>query len=266
MIKKVFLCCFVLFYLNTPARSIEFFGKFTEGGIIKGKTSPNSELFLDKKKIKISKNGYFVFGIEKGRARDIEIRISTNGDSRIFRKKIEKRDFLIQKINGLPKKMVTPGKKALERIKKEQVFFNQMRSVNSNNEFFYSKFLKPANGIISGKYGSQRVLNGKPRRPHMGLDIANKKGTSIYATAEGVVTLAQKNLYFTGGTIGIDHGHGITSVYYHLNSLNVIKGQKVSQGEVIGAMGSTGRSTGDHLHFGIYWKQIALDPELALKN
>jgi len=162
--------------------------------------------------------------------------------------------------------MVTPGKKALERIKKEQVFFNQMRSVNSNNEFFYSKFLKPATGIISGKYGSRRVLNGKPRRPHMGLDIANKKGTSIYATAEGVVTLAQKNLYFTGGTIGIDHGHGITSVYYHLNSLNVTKGQKVSQGEVIGAMGSTGRSTGDHLHFGIYWKQIALDPELALKN
>ena len=162
--------------------------------------------------------------------------------------------------------MVTPGKKALERIKKEQVFFNQMRSVNSNNEFFYSKFLKPTTGITSGKYGSQRVLNGKPRRPHMGLDIANKKGTSIYATAEGVVTLAQKNLYFTGGTIGIDHGHGITSVYYHLNSLNVTKGQKVLQGEVIGAMGSTGRSTGDHLHFGIYWKQIALDPELALKN
>ena len=255
-----------MFYSNAVAHSTEFFGKFTEGGIIKGKASPNSEMFLDNKKLKISKNGYFIFGIKKGRTKDIEIKILTKGESQIFRKKIKKRDFLIQKINGLPKKMVTPGKKALDRIKKEQVFFNQMRSVNSNNEFFYSKFLKPATGITSGKYGSQRVLNGKPRRPHMGLDIANKKGTNIYATAEGVVTLAQKNLYFTGGTIGIDHGHRITSVYYHLNSLNVIKGQKVSQGEVIGAMGSTGRSTGDHLHFGIYWKQIALDPELALKN
>ena len=100
-----------------------------------------------------------------------------NFESQVFSKKVKKSVFLTQKINGLPKKMVTPGKKALERIKKEQVFFNQMRSVNSNNEFFYSKFLKPATGIISGKYGSQRVLNGKPRRPHMGLDIANKKGT-----------------------------------------------------------------------------------------
>ena len=111
MIKKVFLCCFVLFYLNTPARSIEFFGKFTEGGIIKGKTSPNSELFLDKKKIKISKNGYFVFGIEKGRAKDIEIKILTKDESQIFNKKIEKRDFLIQKINGLPKKWLHQEKK-----------------------------------------------------------------------------------------------------------------------------------------------------------
>jgi murein DD-endopeptidase MepM/ murein hydrolase activator NlpD len=266
MIKKIFLCCLLLFCLNTSSYSIEFFGKFTEGGIVKGKVSPNSELFLDKKKLTISRNGYFIFGIEKGRTKNIAIKIITNGESQVFSKKVKKRVFLTQKINGLPKKMVTPGKKALERIRKEQIFFNQMRSIDSNNEFFYSKFLKPATGIISGKYGSQRVLNGKPRRPQMGLDIANKKGTSIQATAEGVVTLAQKNLYFTGGTIGIDHGHGITSVYYHLNSLNVKKGQKVLQGDVIGTMGSTGRSTGDHLHFGIYWKQIALDPELALKN
>ena len=266
MIKKIFLIFFTIACLSTSSHGIEFFGKFTEGGIVKGKVSPNSELFLDKRKLKISKNGYFIFGIKKGRTKDIKIKILTKGESQTFSKKIEKRFFLIQKINGLPKKMVSPGKKALERIKKEQVFFNEMRSVNSDNEFFYSKFLKPTTGITSGKYGSQRILNGKPRSPHMGLDIANKKGTSIQATAGGIVTLAQKNLYFTGGTIGIDHGHGITSVYYHLNSLNVSKGQKVSQGEAIGTMGSTGRSTGDHLHFGIYWKQLALDPELVLKN
>jgi len=121
-------------------------------------------------------------------------------------------------------------------------------------------------GIISGGFGSQRILNGKPRRPHLGMDIANKKGTPIKASASGTVTLAKKDLYFTGDTIGIEHGHGITSVYYHLNSINVVEGQKIIQGDIIGTMGSTGRATGDHLHFGIYWIKNPVDPELVLKN
>jgi len=266
MIKKIYLCLFLLVFTNSSSLGVEFIGNFTEGGIVKGKVTPGSKFFLDKKKLKLSKNGYFVFGISKDRRKDILIEIEENKKLKVFKKKIKKRIFLTQKINGLPKKMVTPGKKELDRIAKEQIFFNTMRSVNSNNEFFFYKFTKPADGVISGKFGSQRILNGKPRRPHLGLDIANKKGTAIKATANGVVTLAQNNLYFTGGTIGIDHGHGVTSVYYHLDSLNVIKGQKVSQGDLIGTMGSTGRSTGDHLHFGIYWGQTALDPELVLKN
>lgn len=266
MIKKIYLCLIFLIFESSASFGIEFIGNFTEGGIIKGKVIPGSKVFLDKKKLKISKNGYFVFGISIGRSKDVLIEIEENKKLKVVRKKIKKRIFSTQKINGLPKKMVTPGKKELDRIRKEQTFFNTMRSINSSNEFFYYKFTKPATGITSGKFGSRRILNGKPRRPHLGLDIANKKGTAIKATANGVVTLAQKNLYFTGGTIAIDHGHRITSVYYHLNSLNVTKGQKVSQGDLIATMGSTGRSTGDHLHFGIYWGQTALDPELVLKN
>ena len=119
---------------------------------------------------------------------------------------------------------------------------------------------------MSGSFGSQRILNGKPKNPHLGMDIANKKGTTVRAAASGVVTLSHKDLYYTGGTVAIEHGHGITSVYYHLNSVGVLHGQKISQGEIIGTIGSTGRATGDHLHFGIYWSQIALDPELVLKN
>ena len=266
MIKKIYLCLFLLFFENTATLGVEFIGNFTEGGMIKGKVIPGSKVFLDKNTLKISKNGYFVFGISIGRKKNILIEIEENKKLKVFRKKIKKRIFLTQKINGLPKKMVTPGKKELDRIAKEQIFFNTMRSINSNNEFFYYKFTKPATGVTSGKFGSRRILNGKPRRPHLGLDIANKKGTAIKATANGVVTLAQKNLYFTGGTIAIDHGHGVTSVYYHLDSLNVTKGQQIFQEDLIGTMGSTGRSTGDHLHFGIYWGQIALDPELVIKN
>ena len=266
MIKKIYLCLFLLIFGNSATLGVEFIGNFTEGGMIKGKVISGSKVFLDKKKLKISKNGYFVFGIGIGKSKNVLIEIEENKKLKIFRKKIKKRIFLTQKISGLPKKMVTPGKKELDRIAKEQIFFNTMRSINSDNEFFYYKFIKPATGVISGKFGSKRILNGKPRRPHLGLDIANKKGTPIKATANGVVTLAKENLYFTGGTIAIDHGHSVTSVYYHLNSLNVAKGQKIYQGEMIGTMGSTGRSTGDHLHFGIYWGRTALDPELVLKN
>jgi len=122
MIKKIFLYCFVLFYSNAVAHSTEFFGKFTEGGIIKGKASPNSEMFLDNKKLKISKNGYFIFGIKKGRTKDIEIKILTKGESQIFRKKIKKRDFLIQKINGLPKKWLHLEKKHWIELKKNRFF------------------------------------------------------------------------------------------------------------------------------------------------
>jgi len=144
--------------------------------------------------------------------------------------------------------------------------FDNMRSVNSDSDYFYKKFIRPAEGIISGRFGSQRILNGELRNPHLGLDIANKKGTPVISTADGVVTIAEKDLYFTGGTIAIEHGHGVTSLYYHLDSLSVKIGQKVTQGQLIGTIGSTGRSTAPHLHFGIYWTKIPVDPELVLTD
>ncbi len=265
MIKKIFLSIFLLIFFSKISFSVEFQGDFAEGALIKGKVSPSGKIFLDKEVLKVSSNGLFVFGIEKGK-KNILIEVRENGEKKVFNKKIKQRKFSVQKINGLPKKMVSPGKEEMTRIKKEQVFFDRMRSINSNSEFFYSKFLRPAEGVVSGVFGSQRILNGKSRNPHLGLDIANKKGTPIRATADGVVTLAEKNLYFTGGTIAIEHGHGVTSVYYHLDSLSVKTGQKISQGQLIGMMGATGRVTGAHLHFGIYWKKTPVDPELVFKN
>ena len=162
--------------------------------------------------------------------------------------------------------MVTPNENDMLRIKAEAKLINTAKLIDSNNIFFYTDFAKPVEGIITGKYGNQRILNGEPRRAHYGIDIAAKKGTPVKSPANGVVTLVEKNLYFTGGTIFIDHGHGVNSIYSHLETVNVQKGQSVVKGDVIATVGSTGRSTGPHLDFRIYWKDVAVDPELVLKN
>jgi len=123
----------------------------------------------------------------------------------------------------------------------------------------------PVKGIISGVYGSQRILNGKPKWPHYGIDIAAEKGTKIKSSATGVVTMAETDLYYTGGTIIMDHGHGISTIYSHLATLNVQVGDEVLQGDIIGTVGSTGRSTGPHLDFRVNWFQTRLDPMSVLK-
>ena len=119
--------------------------------------------------------------------------------------------------------------------------------------------------IITGVYGSQRILNGKPRRPHYGLDYAASEGTPVKAMMNGVVTLAEKNLYFTGGTIIFDHGHGVSTLYMHMKDVDVKKGQKINQGDIVGTVGQTGRSTGPHLDIRLNWFDVKLDPMSVLK-
>ena len=137
-------------------------------------------------------------------------------------------------------------------------------AINSDLPFFKKKFIMPVKGIISGVYGSQRILNGKPKWPHYGIDIAAKKGTKIKSSGTGIVTMAEPDLYYTGGTIIMDHGHGISTIYSHLETLKVTVGDQVLQGSVIGTVGSTGRSTGPHLDFRVNWFQTRLDPMSVL--
>ena len=113
-------------------------------------------------------------------------------------------------------------------------------------------------------FGSQRILNGKPKRPHYGVDIAAKTGTPVLAPIKSIVRMSEKNLYYTGGTIMLDHGHGVTSVYSHLSKINVTAGDKVEKGQVIGEVGSTGRSTGPHLDWRVNWFYQRLDPSLLI--
>ena len=255
----------VLFFLLSPAYAIEFQGKFMQGHFILGVTEPNAKILVGKKEVKVSENGDFVFGIDRDQKYDLIFTKILNGKKTVITKKVLKRKYNIQRIDGLAESKVTPPESVYKRIKKENNAIGEARAINSNLQFFKNKFIMPVKGIISGVYGSQRILNGKPKWPHYGIDIAAKQGTKIKSSGSGVVTMAEGDLYYTGGTIIMDHGHGISTIYSHLENILVSVGDQINQGDIIGTVGSTGRSTGPHLDFRINWFQTRLDPMSVLK-
>ena len=260
--RKLLLVLAIIFSTNVYA--VEFKGKFFQGHFIIGQTEPGSKILIDKKEIKVSKDGYFVFGIDRDRKFDILITNISDGKKEKIIKKVFKRKYNIQKIDGLPEDKVTPPEEVYKRIKKENNAIGEARAINSNLNYFKNKFIMPLDGIITGVYGSQRILNGKPKWPHYGIDIAAKQGTQIKSSGNGIVTMAEDDLYYTGGTIIMDHGHGISTIYSHLENVLVSVGDKINQGDIIGTVGSTGRSTGPHLDFRINWFQTRLDPMSVL--
>ena len=259
-----FLFVFLIF-TSTPLQAIEFQGKFIQGHFILGKTNPKAKIIVGKKEVKISKDGFFVFGIDRDRKFDLTFTKILNEKKIIITKTVLKRKYNIQIIDGLEESKVTPPESVYKRIKKENNAIGEARAINSDLNFFKDKFIMPVEGIISGVYGSQRILNGKPKWPHYGIDIAAKQGTMIKSSGAGVVTMAEDDLYYTGGTIIMDHGHGISTIYSHLENILVSVGDKINQGDVIGTVGSTGRSTGPHLDFRVNWFQTRLDPMSVLK-
>ena len=257
--NKIYSIIFFLFFSQLNA--IEFRGKFIQGHFIIGKTNPNTPIIIDKKEIKVSKDGYFAIRIEKDRKLDVVI---IEGNKKIV-KKIQKRKYNIQKIDGLPKKKVTPPEEFYERIKRENNLIGKAREIDSDLTFFREEFIVPVDdAIITGVYGSQRILNGVPKWPHYGLDFAQKKGTPIKAMNNGIVTLAEKDLFYTGATLIFDHGHGISTLYMHMDKIFVNKGDHVIKGDIIGTIGSSGRSTGPHLDVRLNWFKVRLDPKTIL--
>ena len=258
IISRIFFV--IIFFTTTQINAIEFKGKFLQGHYIIGITDPSAKIIIDKKNVKVSNDGYFVFGIDRDRKFDLVITKITNGKKEKIVKKILKRKYNIQRIDGLEESKVTPPESVYKRIREENNKIGEARAINSDLSFFKNQFIMPVKGIISGVYGSQRILNGKPRWPHYGIDIAAKKGTLIKSSGSGVVTMAEDDLYYTGGTIIMDHGHGISTIYSHLETVIVSIGDKINKGDIIGTVGSTGRSTGPHLDFRLNWFQTRLDP------
>ena len=252
-----------LFFLliTTSSFAATFEGKFIQGSFILGKTESGSEVFIDKKKVKVTSDGYFAFGLGRDRKNDVVITIN---EKKIL-KKVFKREYKIQRIDGLEEKKVTPPEEVYERIKRENKWIGEARAINSDLTFFTNKFTNPLeNAIVTGVYGSQRILNGKPKWPHYGIDFAAEEGTKIKAMLDGVVTLAEPDLFYTGGTLIFDHGHGISTLYMHMEKISVKIGQEVKQGDIIGTVGSTGRSTGAHLDVRLNWFNVRLDPATVL--
>ena len=255
-----------LVLLSTAARAeTTFNGAFTQGGTVFGTTDPGTTLVLDGIPVYVDGDGAFVFGFHRDAPATATL-VVTAPDGTVETRTLEvaQREFAIQRIDGLPENMVTPPKDVLDRIRRDQAEVKAARAADRPDSDFRSGFIWPATGRISGVYGSQRILNGQPRQPHYGIDIAAPKGTPVVAPADGLVTLAATDHYYTGGTLILDHGHGLSSTFIHLDTVAVKVGERIKQGSVIGTVGATGRATGPHLDWRMNWYDRRLDPAFVV--
>ena len=255
---KLFLFIFVIFKFQfiLGEEFPDLFGCFCEGGLITGKISKKDKILIDEKEMKTFNNGEFIFAF--GRKYKDEIKVQFNDNLKIF--KVKKKKYKIERITGLPKKKVEPGKEDIKRIIEDKEKITLSKKIGEEEKLFDNKFILPVNGRLSGVFGSQRILNSKPRRPHFGIDIAQKKGAPVVAPSSGKVKLVDYEMFFTGNTVIVDHGLGLISIFAHLDDIFVSEGQRVEIGEKIGSVGMTGRATGPHLHWGIYLEKKPVDP------
>ena len=221
--------------------------------------------FIDGRPTRVSADGLFVFGFatEAAPRAILEVRFG-DGTARTQEIDVAQRTYRVERIDGLPAAQVTPPPEVLARIARENAAIGAVRALDSPVPWFAGGFIWPVTGRISGVYGSRRILNGQPRQPHYGLDIAAPTGTPVGAPAAGVIAMAEDDLYYTGGTIMIDHGFGVTSVFSHLSEVIAVVGAQVEAGGILGRVGATGRVTGAHLDWRVNWFEVRLDPALLV--
>lgn len=239
-------------------------GKLTQGALVRGQVPAGATVFLNDAKVETNHAGKFVIGFEREAPLSQQLRVELPTGEAITRTlTLQKRVYNIQRIDGLEQKMVTPPAEVTARIKRDNINVANARSSNTDIDALFTRFEWPATGPISGVYGSQRILNGVPKWPHYGVDIAGPTGTPVYAPVDGIVTLAD-DLYYSGNTLILDHGMTVFSTFLHLDTITVSVGDKVKQGEQIGTIGSTGRSTGPHLDWRINLGKVRLDPQTVV--
>lgn len=234
-----------------------------QGALVFGQTAPGSRVTLHGKALRVAPDGRFVFGIGRDESRDARVDVQLpDGRHERLDVAVKKRDWPVERVSGVPPATVDPPPEIAARIAREQAAVAAQRHRDDARNDVFQGFIWPVEGRISGRFGRQRVYNGKPGSPHSGTDIAAPQGTPIRAPAAGLVVFAEPDLYLTGGTVLIDHGHGVGSNFLHLSRLDVEPGQRVEQGDIIGQVGATGRATGPHLHWGLTWFTTRLDPQL----
>jgi len=253
--------------ISPPASGLEIplKGNFIQGGLLVGMVPKGARVSLDGNAQPVSSDGAFLIGLGRDAPTERVLEVHHRGE-RIFKRalKIQMRNYEVQRIDGLPRRKVKPSPEDLRRIKNEGKALAAARALISDFSAFRSGFTWPVRGRISGVYGSRRILNGEPRRPHFGIDVAAPVGTPVRAAAAGRVAFAHPRMFFNGKTVIIDHGLGLSSAYLHLSVITVKPGIRVKKGDLIGRIGKTGRVTGAHLHWGLRLRGTPLDPQLLV--
>ncbi len=249
------------------AQALELHGECIQGGLIYGLTLPGNQIFLDDTEVMVSGEGKFLIGFGRDETGERLLRVTGGpGGEELVTLTVAAREYNIETVDGLPPRTVTPDPAAAKRIADEATMVFAARSRRDSRTDYAPGFVWPAQGRISGVYGSQRILNGEARRPHFGLDIAAPAGRPVYSPAAGIVTLDHPDMYFSGGTLILDHGQGLSSTFLHLSKILVEAGTTVQQGDLIAEIGSTGRASGPHLDWRMNWLNRRVDPQLLLEG
>jgi len=250
---------------DSAPNALKLEGPIEQGSVVRGTAAPGASVKLDDQSLMVDPEGRFVFGFDRDASGTHDLKITwPSGKVEDETLSVAKRDWPIQSITGLPPKEVTPPPTAYAQIKREMAEKAAARKRDTKGSWFADKFIWPAKGPISGVFGSQRIENGVPKTPHYGVDIAAPEGSPVVAPAGGIVRLAGPAFYFEGGLVFIDHGHGLISYTMHMSKVEVKVGQQVKQGDEIGRVGHTGRATGPHVHWGMFWMDAHVDPQLLV--
>lgn len=239
---------------------LELKGRFEQGALIFGQTAPGTAVTLDTRALRVAADGRFVFGLDRDAADEATLVLTPKGGApSTLRYPVAKRSYNIQRLNGLPPKQVNPDPAMDARIAAEAASNRAARARDTDIAAVFQGFIWPARGPITGVFGSQRILNGEPKQPHYGVDVAGPVGAPVLAPVDGIVSLTHADMFFSGGTLYIDHGHGVSSAFLHLSKILVKPGQAVKQGEKIALIGKTGRVTGAHLDWRVNWFESRVD-------
>lgn len=258
----------LFFYLlgsSVNGQALELDGSLVQGGMLLGKTTPGSRVVLDGQPVKLSRDGRFVIGFDRDAAATASLTVEyTNGEAKTRQLAIKPRNYNIQRIDGIAESIMNPSEEKLKRIRSEAAMVRAARDQKLDRMDFTAEFQWPLIGPISGVFGSQRVYNGVPKRPHYGVDVAAPVGTPVTTPAPGVVTLVHQDMFYSGGTLIIDHGHGLSSTMIHLSKVLVDVGDEVVPGDIVAQVGAGGRATGPHLDWRMNWNKARIDPQLLV--
>ncbi|MGL5907780.1 MAG: M23 family metallopeptidase [Shewanella sp.] len=243
------------------AQEVSFTGKFEQGALIRAQVPVGTQVRLNEKDIKVSPEGYLAFGFDRDGAQQQQLTlVYPNGLTEIKPLTVAQRQYNIQHVKGISNKIMKPDPIAQERAAKDAAQVKAARAILSDHTAVFQDFIWPLTGRISGVYGSQRIYNDVPGNPHFGVDVAAKTGTVVVAPADGVISLSVPDMFYSGGTMVIDHGYGVSSSFLHLSKLYVSAGTRVKQGQALAEVGATGRANGPHLDWRLNWYQMRLDP------